>query len=115
MYQVKDKPVAQGDMLIRRIDALPEGVSQLSGEGGKYILAHSETGHHHVVKKEHGVTFWANDNNPLVAFLVVDNTKALVEHERNFDTHAPFELDNGIYEITRQIESFPEGFRRALD
>lgn len=106
---------AQGDMLIRRIDKLPVNITALPAENGKYILAHSETGHNHTIKQQENVTFYANDDDPLIAYLVVDNSKCFVEHERGFDTHESIEIDNGVYEIRRQREYTPEGFRRAQD
>ena len=106
---------AQGDMLLRKIDTLPIGIKEISSDNGKYVLAHSETGHHHTVKATESVKFYANDNDPFIAYLVVDNTKAYVEHERSFDTHSPIEIPEGIYEIRRQREYTPEGYRRAQD
>lgn len=106
---------AQGDMLIRRIDSLPENAKVICPENGEYILAHSETGHNHAVKAQGGITFYANDNDPFIAYLVVDNTTAYVEHQRKFDTHEKIKIDGGIYEIRRQREYTPEGFRRAAD
>ncbi len=110
-----DKQAAQGDMLITKIAKLPKGLTEAKLEKGKYILAHSETGHHHVVRKQEGVTFFSNDDNPFLAYLVVDNTKCLVEHERSFHTHEGIEIGDGVYEIRRQREYTPEGFRRAID
>lgn len=106
---------AQGDMLLRKIEKLPEGVTENVAENGKYILAHSETGHHHTVKASENVKFYANDNDPFVAYLVVDNTSAYIEHERSFHTHDPIEVKEGVYEIRRQREYTPEGYRRAQD
>lgn len=106
---------AQGDMLIRRIDTLPEGLKEVPLEDGKHILTHSETGHHHSVKPQQGVKFYANDNDPFIAYLVVDNTECFVEHERSFDTHETIKVGDGVYEIRRQREYTPEGFRRAID
>ena len=106
---------AQGDMLLRKIEALPGGVTETKPDGEKYILAHSETGHHHSIKVREDIKLYANDNDPFIAYLVVDNTKALLEHERSFDTHAPIEIEPGIYEVRRQREYTPEGFRRAID
>jgi hypothetical protein len=119
-----DKIAAQGDMMITLIDKLPSGVTALKSEDGKFILAHSETGHHHSVKYKPEIEFFANDNNPFIAYLVVDNTvECLIEHERSFDTHEtlllkkPEKKSNGkrVYEIRRQREYMPEGFRRAQD
>jgi hypothetical protein len=115
MFTITDKPVAQGDCLIIPVSEIPtDAVLSQEPVDGKFILAHSETGHCHVVKANSDVRFYqhANDNN--LAYLVVDNT-AVVEHMRSFDTHAPLQFSKGIYEIRRQIESSPEGFRRAID
>lgn len=106
---------AQGDMLLRKIDKLPNGVSATKSENGKYVLAHSETGHNHTVKIKEGVSFYSNDNDPFIAYLVVDNTTCFVEHERGFDTHETIKIGNGIYEVRRQREYTPEGWRRAQD
>lgn len=105
---------AQGDMLIRRINELPEYIVESTAENGAFVLAHSETGHNHVVKEESGVKFYHHANDNFIAYLVVDNT-ALVEHMRGFDTHETIKFDKGIYEIRRQREYIPEGFRRAAD
>lgn len=108
------KMAAQGDMLIRRIDKLPDNISEAKPEDGLYILAHSETGHHHAVKAEPSVKYYTHANDNLIAYLVVDN-EAVVEHMRDFDTHEPIKIDNGIFEIRRQREYTFEGFRRVAD
>lgn len=105
---------AQGDMLIRRIDILPDGVKKLQSENGNFILAHSETGHNHVVKEENGIEFYQHANDNFIAYLVVNN-ETKVEHMRSFDTHETIALKKGVYEIRRQREYTPEGFRRAQD
>lgn len=118
------KMAAQGDILIRAIESLPKNVSIVNAENGKFILAHSETGHHHIIRKQEGIVFYANDNDPFIAYLVIDNTvEALIEHERSFDTHETIALkcpvetkeSQRVYEIRRQREYTPEGFRKAQD
>lgn len=109
------KQAAQGDMLITKIDKLPANIKEVHDKTSKFVLSHSETGHHHIVKKQPGVTFYSNDNEPFVAYLVVDNTKCLAEHERGFDTHESIQIKDGVYEIRRQREYTPEGFRLAQD
>lgn len=118
MIVIDKKPVAQGDMLIQRIDALPKDAIEHKAEHGEFIVTHSESGHHHVVRQQEGVRFYeANDNTKLIAYLVVKNPKEVcfVEHKRDYDTHAPMKFKDGIYRIRRQIESGPEGWRRAVD
>jgi hypothetical protein len=109
---------AQGDVYILRIGELPSGLKPVQPTKGKYILAHSETGHHHVMEASPQVKFYATDN-PLVGYLEVieatDQVEALLEHMRDFDTHAPIAFAPGVYKIINQRESAPEGWRRAAD
>ncbi len=104
---------AQGDCLITRLDSLPDGLVKASVPGADYAVAHSETGHHHVMSKKH-VDFFEAANDPLVMYIVVKQP-AEIRHLRSFDTHAPITVDKGIYRINRQREHTPEGWRRAAD
>ncbi len=106
---------AQGDLLIRRIDKLPEGVNSIPAENGKHILAHSETGHHHVVLDRPEISHYSF-GDLLKSFLVVDgDAPALLEHERTHDTHETIAIHPGIYELRRQREYIPAGWRKAQD
>ena len=105
---------AQGDMLIRRVESLPDCVVEIKAESGSYVLAHSETGHDHIVNEKTGVKFYQHANDNFIAYLVVDND-ACVEHMRGFDTHETIGFNPGIYEIRRQREYIQEGFRRVQD
>ena len=104
---------AQGDILLRRVDKLPEDITPIPSENGKYVVAHSETLHNHVVQ-DTGVQLYQAANDPLVMYLVVDNPTEL-RHERSFDTHAPITIDKGKYEIRRQREYTLEGWRKIED
>lgn len=105
---------AQGDMFINRISALPKDALPVKPENNLYILAHSETGHHHAVKAAPDVEYYHHANDNLIAYLVVNN-EAVVEHLRGFDTHEPIQFGAGIYEIRRQREYTLEGFRVVAD
>lgn len=109
---------AQGDLFIRRIESLPSGLKPMATESGAFIVAHSETGHHHVIAERPGVTVY-NTGDPLVSYLQVieatDETEVLIEHLRNFDTHESIKVAPGNYEIRRQREYSPEGWRRVAD
>ena len=41
--------------------------------------------------------------------------EALLEHLRTFDTHETLAIPPGVYELRRQREAVPEGWRRAQD
>lgn len=105
---------AQGDVLFRRIDALPADATPAKAEAGQFVVAHSETGHNHVVMERPGVRYFTAMDE-LRAYLVVEGDPAPVEHLRSFDTHETFGLTPGVWEVRRQREYTPEGFRRAAD
>lgn len=109
------KCAAQGDILIRRIDKLPKDVIKAKSEKGKFIVAHSETGHHHSIAEHPGVQYYTT-KDPMVAYLsVIEDVEAKLEHERTFDTHESILLKGGTYEIRRQREYTPEGWRQVQD
>ena len=104
----------QGDVAITRVDALPEGlVLANTDDKGYLVVAHSETGHCHLVQ-EKTATLYEDPSNPMMAFLVVDDVADL-EHHRSFDEHTTVGFDKGIYRINRQQEFTPEGLRRVAD
>ena len=109
---------AQGDLLIRRIDTIPSGAEKAESTNGNYVVAHSETGHHHVIADRPNVTLFTSDD-PMVSYLQVveatDETEVLIEHLRSFDTHESISISPGIYEIRRQREYTPEGWRKVAD
>lgn len=103
--------VAQGDLNIFSVDAIPGGLVESPPTNGQHILAHSETGHHHVVD---GNTVRVFEQDEFTSYLEVKK-EAKVIHLRGFDTHDPITLAPGKYRIARQREYVPEGFRRAAD
>lgn len=113
MKTVSNKPSFQGDVMIRRVEAIPPGAVPAKAVAGAWIVAHSETGHHHIVK-ECSAQMLIDETNAFIAWLDVADTSVL-EHLRSFDTHESLELPPGKYEIRRQREYVPEGWRRAQD
>ncbi len=109
---------AQGDLLIRRIDKLPDGAKPVKSESGHHIVAHSETGHNHVITERPNVTLFTT-GDPMVSYLQVieatDATETLLEHLRSYDTHETIKIPVGTFEIRRQREHAPEGWRRVED
>jgi len=109
---------AQGDLLIRKIEKLPVNIKQVSAQNGNYIVAHSETGHHHVIAERPNVMLYASDDL-MVSYLQVveatDEVETFIKHLRSFDTHEPILFNPGIYELRRQREYTPEGWRKVED
>ena len=113
MKRLTGKIFAQGDVIFKRIDKLPEGLELAKPENGHWVVAHSETGHNHVVL-ERSAQMLIDKTNEFIAYLQVDD-KAVLEHKRSFDTHEAVEIPAGNYVIRRQREYTPEGYRRAQD
>jgi hypothetical protein len=107
-----EKCAAQGDVLFRRVEKLPNGLKLLEG-GKRVIVAHSETGHHHVAIGDRVRLYGTTD--PMICYLVAESAYADVVHERSFDTHETIRFPAGVYEIRRQREWAPEGWRRVED
>ena len=93
----------QGDVLLERIDALPEEAFPVDG---RTILAYGEvTGHAHEVKK-YGRLFESAGQR----FLKVTR-KTSLEHQE----HGSIPLTAGIYRIIQQREYHPEAIRNVAD
>lgn len=117
--KVLQNQAAQGDCWIKRIDDLPDGLKLAKPENGQWIVAHSETGHHHVIEAE-GCEVLEDPQDSLTLYLrVMDDTAkrtgVVLRHLRDFDTHESIQIPPGTYRIRRQREYTPEGWRRVTD
>lgn len=113
---VEGTSVAQGDMDIERVGDIPGDSSPLDPEGGRHILAHSETGHHHWVSPER-VSVLKDLEDPSICYLMVAEPGADIVHDRSFRTHTTVRLRSGKYKVTRQRERSytPQGWTRVND
>lgn len=108
---------AQGDVHFTRRDSLPTNVKPVDPINGQIVVTHSETGHNHVMvldRAETPAVQMFSGDDPLIAWLQVNRPTAL-EHLRPHDTHEPIMFEPGVYEVRRQREYTPEGFRRVED
>lgn len=113
-----NKIAAQGEITIRKIDALPAHVQKLDPEMGKFIIGHSETGHHHSMtleRKQAYVSTKAPDGMRIL-YAVLESAGELV-HERGHDTHETISFAPGIYEfrIGREYDPYAELARQQMD
>ncbi len=107
-----ERMAAQGDLLFRRIPELPTSLNPVAPTGGRYVVALSVNGNHHTLPVE-GVELFKGPD-PLRLFLRLTEPREVV-HARPHDTHAPVMLAAGVWEIRRQREYTPEGFRAVED
>lgn len=103
-------PVFQGDIMITRVDSMPKSAKPAKTN----IIAHSETGHHHVA--ERAKVFACDDGMTL--YMRAIGKSVDVVHQRPFDTHETLALlaePGDIFKIRRQREYVPEGWRMVAD
>ncbi len=116
MTKTFTRMAAQGDMLLIRINSVPDNAVIVPSENGEYVLAHSETGHNHVVMERPSVSLKADPVDQFRAYLTVSGDEPVdLLHKRAYDTHETLSIQPGMYEIRRQREYTPEGFRKAQD
>ena len=89
----------QGDVLIKRIEKLPEELVTIAPEAKGLVLAHGEvTGHAHAVADTNAAKlFW---NKALTQMFLLVETPTEVSH----DEHSAIALEPGVYEVIRQRE-----------
>lgn len=113
-----EKIAAQGEIMVTRIDKMPDGLVPVEAENGVFIIGHSETGHHHVMTMERTRVF-RDPNAPAgmnVLYAILDAPNALI-HNRDFDTHQPIALQPGMYEISsgREFDHYAALARTQAD
>ena len=116
-----DKTARQGDVLIRRVDKLPIGLSQAPRDRlGRIVLAYGETsGHGHAIRDTHVTSFRKAGSEDVDYIEVGGSGPATLSHEYESGVlaeHAPITLPPGTYQVVRQREYVaPDIERRAVD
>lgn len=120
MKEIKTNPMAQGDILIIPVSKMPNGVKKVKATGKHFVVAHSETGHHHVVPVSQA-TMFALPADEFTAYITTKNKPVELKHEREFDTHESIMLEPMMtYEVRRQRQFQPDPspsrqVRRVID
>ncbi len=117
--KVFSKTAAQGEIGIRKIDKLPDGLAPYMAENGKYVIGHSETGHGHDLATMERTKVFQDTNAPAgmtILYAILDAPNELV-HNRAFDTHETISFQPGIYEFRsgREFDPYAEMARKQAD
>jgi len=117
-----NRMAAQGDFVIIRIDELPAKLRSLNPVNNQVVVAHSETGHNHVMLADRVQAFAPIDTvkdvdsgQDLYELFLKVNEATPIEHLRSYHTHESIMVEPGIYRIRRQREYIPTGWRKAAD
>lgn len=106
---------AQGDVMFLRCKRIPKDATA-DEQTGPIVVAHSETGHHHSIDPDESPrALLYRSKDPFTYYLRVAAEYADVVHHRPFDTHETVRLEQGDWEVRRQREYTPDGFRRVED
>ncbi len=102
------KMIRQGDVLLRRLDALPEDAVRFPLEG-PFVLAHGEeTGHAHVLQDSEAVLYRLQPHGQ--RYVVLERAASLFHEE-----HPPVTVEPGVWEILTQREYVPERPGHTVD
>lgn len=108
----------QGEVRIVKIDGLPKGMTTKPAQkvAKGYVVAHSESGHHHLLTG--GEVMERTDNVPTgmqVFYAILNEPQNLIQDAAA--PHTGYTLDPGIYrfDISREFDPFAEQARRVAD
>lgn len=107
---MKDQIVRHGEVILKPIKELPKEAT-LEKESKSYIVAHSETGHHHVLTTDLSpfkVFSWSGET-----YLEVPELSKLIHQKTGKDVHAPHKIVPGFYKIN--IKKHFDYFKGALE
>ena len=106
----------QGDLWIKKFDMIPPGLEEAQAKGADHIIAHSESGHHHVL--EAATTRVLHDpQDPLTLWVQTGPQDVNLRHEKiGPSAHLPVVLKaNSVFRIRRGRENWPTGWRASID
>lgn len=103
IFDYSRRTILQGDVTLVPVLEFPEDVERVTGEisGSNLVIAHSETGHHHVVPVE-TVEVFAEDDRKDRLWLDISQPVE-ISHLREEHRHAPQTLQAGKWMAQRQV------------
>lgn len=110
---------AQGEVNVRRVNNVPDGLVAVNADNGNFIVGHSESGHHHMLPAEAGVSVMEQVKNVpegmKVFYAILKNPTHLRQDAST--PHERITLDPGIFRISisREYDPFAEQARRVAD
>lgn len=107
--------IRHGEVIFKKIDSLPQE-AVLSEETNKKIVAHSETGHHHVLEATDlsKMKFYVwNDET----YVEVPQMAELWHQKTGTDVHTPHKVGKGFWkiQIKKQYDYFTGAIKRVMD
>ena len=104
-----------GEAILVRVHALPNDLLSVKPVNGRLIVAHSESGNHHMICADEAEMFVTEDAE--TAYLrIVNEAGGTVFQERAAQPHNPQAYEQGIWRVTYARELDLAGqIRRSMD
>jgi len=107
----------QGDILLVRINKIPDGCKPMKKRNGSLVLSEGEqTNHFHEVVDESAIGWLKGDE------MYIDIAKKAKkpnlfhpDHNNPYDNKIPQILDKGKYQVIRQVEYRRQELKRVID
>lgn len=105
---MKNKPIRHGEAMLIPINGPVEGKEHTT-----YIIAHSETGHHHVLESKAPFVVGETDKQ----FVIQLFQPAKLVHQKITDKHKTLTIAPGKYKVVQKTEYDPwqQVIRRVFD
>lgn len=101
------KAIRHGEMLLIPVDEMAEQTEQVY-EGNRFIVGHSETGHHHVaVGTKKALTVFKPVGADSQDLYLRVNSASRLEHLKTHDKHETKVLHEGLYLVRPKNEYDP--------
>lgn len=107
--------IRHGEVILKPINKIPEG-AKLEKENKSIVVAHSETGHHHILEtldmSKIKVYTWNGES-----YLEIPNMAKLWHQKTGADVHLPHEVKPSSYKviIKKQFDYFTGALQRVRD
>ena len=102
----------QGDVMLRRVDKMPDAVKPVERDNGRVVLAYGEvTGHSHALASPRVAMFMDTGGAGGRYIRVQPGEAVALEHEE----HSTILIEPGDYQVIQQTEYTPEAVRNVAD
>lgn len=101
------KNYRHGEIGLFGIDKLPEG---LTPSTSKLIMAGATGNGHHI---DNGTLYFKQDGDYIFGYLHAENTNLI--HPEHKDETGGAKIEDGYYELRKQVEHTPEGLVPVVD
>jgi hypothetical protein len=101
---IQKKMVRHGELIMVPVSKLPQGFEE-SFKGSEFIVAHSETGHHHVAVGD--VTIYRPIGGDSADIYLRANKDSVIEHRKTHDKHETKPIFKGLYLCRPKTEYDP--------